>query len=119
MRIVGVGKKSANHKWTPSQKWVRIAEAPRKAVAKIPEANKTPEEVEKHTAMILYLQEDFLNHSAYFPSIIEVSFDKHGCPVILQTYRERLSGMTQKRMVNLILDKVGDFIFKKTIIQQK
>lgn len=102
--------------WLPSQKILRIAEVAQKRVATIPDVKKTPEEIEQYAALIAYLTEDFLNHDDYFPSITEVSFDKHGCPKILQTYRERLSSM-KLTMVDKILDKIGDFIFKKPVAQ--
>lgn len=106
---------SDNDNWPVAQKWVRITEVPQKVVARIPDIQKTPEEIEKHTALIAYLQEDFLSpYYIYFPSTTDISFDKYGCPIILHAYREKLSGMNQ-RMANIILDKVGDFIFKKVV----
>ncbi len=91
-------------------------ETAEKSALALPNSKWDREEIEQYAALIVYLTEDFLNHDDYFPSITEVSFDKHGCPVILQAYRERLSEMNLA-MVNRILDKIGDFIFRKPVAQ--
>ena len=48
-------EESDKDNWLVSQKWTRIAEAPKKAVEKIAQIEKTPEEKERHDALIAYL----------------------------------------------------------------
>jgi hypothetical protein len=99
--------------WVPDQKWERIIAPPQEVVAKISEIQKTPEEIEKYDALIVYLKEEIIpEYQVYLPYIMDISFDKYGYPIILQVYRRRLSRLDQG-IANLVLDKIGDFIFKK------